>query len=83
MKEWLEKHAIGWDDCAYMGDDVHDYAVMKKVGLAAAPAQAEDVVKEISDFIAPRNGGDGAIRDLVNLIVKAKNIDPTSLELPL
>ncbi|MFZ2886910.1 MAG: HAD hydrolase family protein, partial [Minisyncoccia bacterium] len=79
--KWLSESSISLDECAYMGDDLGDYEIMQKVGFAAAPAQAEDIIKKISHFIAARRGGDGAIRDFVNYILKEKNIDPTTLSL--
>ena len=79
--EWLASFGATWDECAYMGDDLGDYEPMKKAGLAAAPVQAEQVIKKIAHYVAPRRGGDGAIRDLCNLILEAKGIDPVTLPL--
>jgi 3-deoxy-D-manno-octulosonate 8-phosphate phosphatase (KDO 8-P phosphatase) len=81
INEWLAKNQIEWEECAYMGDDVGDFQIMKKVGLPTCPAQAEKIIKGISLFIAPREGGNGAIRDLCNFILESKNIDPASLSL--
>lgn len=80
-EQWLSEIDVGWEECAFMGDDLSDYHIMQKVGLAAAPAQAEDVIKEISHFIAPRKGGDGAVRDLVNFILNAQEVDVTKLSI--
>lgn len=77
---WLKKIGGTFDTCAYMGDDVLDAPLLRKVALAAAPAQAEEVIKNIVTFVARREGGSGAFRDLANLILEAKGIDP--LELP-
>lgn len=81
VEDWLKKIDAQWEECVAMGDDLSDYQLLKKVGVAAAPAQAETVIKEIVDFIAPREGGNGAIRDLCNLILEAKGIDQRSLKL--
>jgi len=78
-EQWLSEISVSWDECAYMGDDLSDYHILQKVGLAAAPAQAEEVIKSIAHYIAPRRGGDGAVRDLANLILTAKEVDITSL----
>ena len=78
---WLKENNLTWEDCAYIGDDLSGYKIMQKAGFKAAPAQAEDVVKKIADWITPRRGGDGAIRDLCNAILEAKGIDPTTLNL--
>lgn len=81
VENWLDKFGISWNECAAMGDDVSDYELLKKVGFAAVPQQAEEVVKKIAHYVAPRKGGDGAIRDFCNLILEAKGIDVTTLKL--
>ncbi|MDO8663919.1 MAG: HAD hydrolase family protein [Candidatus Wildermuthbacteria bacterium] len=81
IESWLKEVGVSFEECAAMGDDLADYQLLKKVGVAAAPAQAEEVIKKIAHYIAPREGGNGAIRDLCNLILEAKEVDPTSLVL--
>ena len=81
LEDWLKEINTSWGECAYMGDDVGDFEVMKKVGLPSAPAQAERVIKDIASFVTVRHGGNGAIRDLCNYILEAKGIDPLSLAL--
>lgn len=78
---WLKDNGIDWSECAYMGDDIGDYEILKKVGFTAAPAQAEKVIKDNCMFVADRKGGDGAIRDLANFILEAKGVDITNLKL--
>ncbi|GAB3531067.1 HAD-IIIA family hydrolase [Pontibacter brevis] len=58
---------------AYMGDDMPDFEVMQRCGLRACPADAADDIKEISTFIATRKGGRGAVRELVEKIMKAQD----------
>ncbi|MEK7575044.1 MAG: HAD hydrolase family protein [Patescibacteria group bacterium] len=79
--KWLTEHNISWDNCAYMGDDVGDAEIMQKVGLSSAPSDAETVIKKLALFVAPRPGGNGAVRDLCNFILDAKGIDQTKLNL--
>lgn len=81
LGEWLAYNGIRWDECAYMGDDVGDYQAMRKVGFRAVPADGEWLVKADAHFVAKRNGGSGAVRDLCNLILSAKGIDCTKLDL--
>lgn len=80
-EQWLSDIGVTWEECAFMGDDLSDYFIMQKVGLATAPAQAEEVIKNIAHYVAPRKGGDGAVRDLTNLILDAQNVDVTTLAL--
>jgi 3-deoxy-D-manno-octulosonate 8-phosphate phosphatase (KDO 8-P phosphatase) len=59
---------------AYMGDDVNDVPLLRRVGLAAAPADARPEAKDVSHFVASSPGGRGAVRELCDLILKAKGI---------
>lgn len=62
---------------AYIGDDLNDLPCMSEIkkagGLVGCPADAVEKVKEISDFISPHNGGDGAVRDFVELLIEHHN----------
>ncbi|MFA5878121.1 MAG: HAD hydrolase family protein [Candidatus Staskawiczbacteria bacterium] len=73
---WLKRIEVKWEECAAMGDDLTDYQLLKAAGFAVAPAQAEVVIKEIVHYVTPREGGNGAIRDFCNLILKVKGFDP-------
>lgn len=81
VESWLGDHGFTLDECAAMGDDMTDYDILQTVGLASAPAQAEDIIKKHVHFVAPRSGGHGAIRDLANLILEAQGVDVTKLSL--
>ncbi|MFD3001084.1 KdsC family phosphatase [Pontibacter toksunensis] len=58
---------------AYMGDDMPDFEVMQRCGLRACPADAADDVQEICTFISTRKGGQGAVRELIEKIMKAQD----------
>lgn len=72
---WSERDGVlyGLSDVAYIGDDLLDLqcmtAVKKKGGTAGCPADAVEQVKEVSDFIAAKNGGDGAVREFIEWII--------------
>lgn len=72
---WLKEINIPWEACAAMGDDISDYLLLGQVGFAAVPRSAEAFIKKRAHWVAPRKGGDGAIRDLANLILEAQDID--------
>lgn len=78
-KEFLAENGLTMQEAAYMGDDLVDAALLREVVLPAAPAQAEKVIREISLFVAEREGGAGAIRDFANMVLEARNVDPFSL----
>jgi 3-deoxy-D-manno-octulosonate 8-phosphate phosphatase (KDO 8-P phosphatase) len=57
---------------AYMGDDVLDLPVLSRVGLATAPADAVDDVRSRVDWVSQANGGCGAARELIQLVLRAQ-----------
>ena len=57
---------------AYMGDDLLDLQVLARVGLSAAPADAAPEVRERVDWVSAAGGGRGAVRELVELVLKAQ-----------
>jgi 3-deoxy-D-manno-octulosonate 8-phosphate phosphatase (KDO 8-P phosphatase) len=59
-------------DVAYMGDDIVDLAVLSKVGLSAAPADAVAEVRARVDWTSAAGGGYGAVRELVEALLKAQ-----------
>ena len=60
------------EEVAYMGDDIVDVAVLSRVGLAAAPADAVPEVRSGVHWVASANGGAGAARELLELILRAQ-----------
>ena len=65
---------ITLDEVCFVGDDVNDLDLLEKVGTAACPANAVDVVKAVPGIIhLTKKGGDGAIREIAEMILSAKN----------
>ena len=60
-------------EVCYIGDDLPDIPVMKSVGLAAAPADAATDTRDAANWVLRQRGGDGAVRELTERILKAKN----------
>jgi 3-deoxy-D-manno-octulosonate 8-phosphate phosphatase (KDO 8-P phosphatase) len=73
-EEILKKTGVQEDEVAYLGDDLPDLTVMKRVGLAVAVGDAVDEVKSSAHYTTVRNGGRGAARELIELILKSKGI---------
>lgn len=74
FEEILRQEGLQADEAAYVGDDVIDLPVMRNCGLAIAVANAREEVKDEAHFITDHNGGDGALRDAVEYILKAQGI---------
>lgn len=58
---------------AYMGDDLIDLPLLRRVGLAAAPADAVQEVRAAAHWVSPHPGGAGAVRDLVEFVLKSQS----------
>jgi len=72
FEEIIKKEGIEAAEAAFVGDDVIDLPVMRNCGLAIAVANARDEVKEDAHYVTPHSGGDGALRDAVEYILKAQ-----------
>jgi 3-deoxy-D-manno-octulosonate 8-phosphate phosphatase (KDO 8-P phosphatase) len=70
FENFLKKKNLKAEHVLYMGDDIPDYKVMKKVGLACCPADASAEIKKISHYISDKNGGKGCVRDVIEQTLK-------------
>ena len=59
---------------AFMGDDIVDQELLKRAGLSAAPADAEEEIKKSADLVTRRGGGRGAVRELTDMILKSSGL---------
>ena len=75
LEEIIAKFKISYDEIAYMGDDLPDLCILEKVGLPCCPADAVDEVVEACKFVSKKCGGNGAVRELCNFILKSKSVD--------
>jgi 3-deoxy-D-manno-octulosonate 8-phosphate phosphatase (KDO 8-P phosphatase) len=69
LRDFAAAARVPLEAIAFMGDDINDFAAMDLAGLSATPASAREDVRSRVDFVAPRNGGDGAVRELVEHIL--------------
>jgi len=60
------------EQIAYMGDDIPDLAILKRVGLSIAPANAVTEVKQNTAWVTQRSGGQGAVREVCDFILAAR-----------
>ncbi|HSS97928.1 MAG TPA: HAD hydrolase family protein [Terriglobales bacterium] len=72
FKEILQKEGLKASEAAFVGDDVIDLPVMWNCGFAIAVANARAEVKKDAHYITPHSGGDGALRDAVEYILRAQ-----------
>lgn len=74
LKKILEKYSITFSETAYLGDDLIDLKAMKLCGFSACPNDAVDEIKEIADYISTKNGGCGAVREILEKILKEQGL---------
>lgn len=72
LNEFLSIYELSAAEILYMGDDMPDYAVMKKVGIATCPADAVPEIKALCIYQSQKNGGEGCVRDILEQILKAQ-----------
>ena len=69
----VSKYGLRDEEVAYIGDDIVDVSIFKRVGLAAAVADADPSVRSHVDVITKTEGGRGAVREVINLILKNRD----------
>ncbi len=72
FKEYTELYQINAEQVLYMGDDIPDYHVMQLVGLPTCPQDASPEIKAISNYISHKNGGKGAVRDVIEQVMRVQ-----------
>jgi len=68
-------------EVCFMGDDLLDLAVMRRAGVAAAPAQAAAEVRRAAHYVTRRQGGRGAVREVAELILRCQGLWPRALKI--
>ncbi len=68
----IEKYGFSKEECAYIGDDIIDLAPIHNAGISFAPKNAIKEVKKESNIVLSKNGGNGAVRLAIEMILRAK-----------
>ena len=69
IDEICKKFDVSTKELAYIGDDINDVGILRKVGFSAVPNDAISETKKIADYICKTNGGHGAFREFADLIL--------------
>lgn len=70
--KFKEQHGFSDENVLFMGDDLPDYPVMKVVGCATCPQDAVHEIKEIAHYQSPKNGGNQAVRDVIEQVLRVQ-----------
>jgi len=68
----LQRRGIGWEEAAFVGDDLADLPVLQKVGLPIAVANAVSEVKAVAAHVTEAAGGHGAVREVIEALLRAR-----------
>ncbi len=80
LEQIVKDEGCSLDEIAYVGDDIIDLPVMRKVGLAIAVANARPEVKSMAHFTTEHNGGFGAGRDAIDFLLNARGVLQATIE---
>ncbi|QZT38161.1 HAD hydrolase family protein [Halosquirtibacter xylanolyticus] len=72
LDQWMSKHELTNQQVLFIGDDIPDYDVMKRVGLPVCPKDAAPEIKAISRHISNYLGGEGIVRDMIEQVLKVQ-----------
>ena len=76
IKDYLKSHDLAKHEVAFMGDDLQDLAAINEVGVFFTSSNAIDIVKESAHYVTLRSGGNGAVREISDLIIRSKGSTP-------
>ena len=72
VEKILNENNLNFSQIAYCGDDIVDIPVLKRAGVSFTVNDAVNECKKVVDYITQKNGGEGAVREITDLILKAK-----------
>lgn len=72
LKAFMEEHRIAREEVGYIGDDLNDLSSMRLTGFIGCPADSCKEVMRIADYISPIKGGYGAVRDVIEYILRER-----------
>jgi len=73
VERLLAQTGFRWDEVCYVGDDIVDLGVLKRAGVAVAVANGVAEARAAADYVTRASGGHGAVREVVELVLKAQN----------
>ena len=73
LEEIMDMYELKAEEILYMGDDIPDLPVMRKVGLAACPLDAVPEIQHISQYVSQKKGGKGCVRDVIEQVLKVQD----------
>lgn len=81
LAEILKQEGLGFDQVAAIGDDLNDYKMLQSVGRSYTPADGSEYIKEICDIVLYNNGGEGAVREMIECVIKDAGLEEQFLSI--
>lgn len=75
LENILKDEGISWREVAAIGDDLNDFKMLKKAGLSFTPSNGSKYIKEIVNVQCEAKGGSGAVREMIEYIIKEDGIE--------
>ncbi len=79
-EELLQKIGLGFENMLFMGDDWNDFPLLKAVAVSVCPADAASGLPQLVDFVTQAKGGEGAVRECIEMVLKKKGIYEQSIQ---
>ncbi len=70
--EFILTYSLNPDEILYMGDDIPDYEVMKRIGVPTCPNDSAQEIKDICIYVSDRKGGKGCVRDVIEQVMRVQ-----------
>lgn len=74
LQNFLNKNQMQFNQVAYIGDDLNDFAVMSRCGFKGCPADSCREIRDIADYISPITGGQGVARDIIEFVLREQRL---------
>ena len=72
IREMAARHGLSLSQVTYIGDDINDLESLQAVGFSASPADGMPEIRRAVDYVCRKNGGEGAVRELADMILVAR-----------
>ena len=79
LKKVLGDFGFSEEECVYIGDDLNDLSAFDTSVIGIAVANADPAIKKVADYVTKTEGGKGAIREVVNMILESRNLNPVDV----
>lgn len=79
LHDWLASRSLDIERAVYVGNDINDLECMRSVGVSVCPSDAHEEAKRVARLILERPGGQGAVRELCDLVLQSKRLEAEAL----